>query len=208
MPDHVIIAVAQGADGMLEEITKAIEFSLCKKEEGAWVLYNTMDFNFSGSLGLCQMRQKLVELIKLLQGAVAIIAKGFPGISRDVLTRAGFSLYQLEEFNVDVLDGVVEHLSAPEEEELIPKAPYEMEEGSGKYFLNISETLNAFPELTTKKILRPFMDSRKFLELKIIYDHLPPWLPLELKNRKLSWDSKDVKGGVLVNIFPEGKCHD
>jgi Fe-only nitrogenase accessory protein AnfO len=210
MPEaKFVIAVFKDDLGDLAEIQDTRKILFFEKEGPIWSIKRILDFNFEGSQGLCHMRKRLFRLREELSGVKALAAKAFPGIAKDLLTRAGFILYELSGFEEEVLSGIeedgeerLEEDSLGEEREITPKAPYEETLGSRAYFLDLRAALNAYPDLTTKKILRPFFDSEKFLELKVVYDHLPPWLPPELKTRKLSWDSFDSKGGVLIRIFP------
>jgi Fe-only nitrogenase accessory protein AnfO len=204
--DNFAIAVFKKEDGDLAELHETNRIFLFQKEGEVFRVAKILDFDFKGALGLCGMRKRLNELILLIPEAKALAARAFPGISRDVLTRAGFILYELNRFEEEVLRGIEEEGEGLYEEEgegkATPCAPYEEHPGSGSYFLDLRASLNAYPDLTTKKILRPFFDGTSFSELKVIYDHLPPWLPQELKTRKLSWDSEDVKGGTFIRIYP------
>jgi hypothetical protein len=127
----------------------------------------------------------------------------------DVLTKGGFNLYELDDFDEEVLpkiEDINREIIAQEMAEKIPSEPYEIEEGSQVFYLDLRQALNAYPELTTKKILRPFFNTIKFVTLSLVFDHLPPWLPDELKARDLDWSSQDMPGGVLINISgQEGK---
>jgi hypothetical protein len=169
----------------------------------SFAAFRTIDFDFQGVTGLGHMRQRLRELAGLLPEVKSLVSRGYPGLSMEVLTRAGFNLYRLDGFDEGVLPAIAENdLTGQFETELAPKAPVETEEGSGEYFLDLREALSAYPELTSKKILRPFFDSATFMTLKVIHDHLPPWLPPELKARGYGWDGREIPGGYLVEISP------
>ncbi|MDR2612075.1 MAG: hypothetical protein LBG06_04290 [Deltaproteobacteria bacterium] len=202
MTADIDVVLLQDCAGRLAPALSVRKLVFFRREGGAWKVRDTRDFDFGGAQGLCQARKRLGELAGLAGGAAALVARGFPGISMDVLTRAGFALYELETCEGDVLDGVAEHLESGGGEAPAPSAPYEVGEGTGEYFLDLNEALNSRPDLTTKMILRPFLDSVRFRRLSVVYCHLPPWLPPELEGRGLGWDCADAKGGVLVNIFP------
>jgi Fe-only nitrogenase accessory protein AnfO len=203
--DSFIIAVAMKADGELAVIPETEEVMFFHKGPDGWVVDRTIGFDFKDANGLCGMRKRLYEMSKELTEVKAMVAKGYPGISMEVLSRAGFTLYQLDGFDEEVLTDIgAQSLDAQRSYPLVPKEPYETEEGSGTFFLDLRRALNTYPELTTKKILRPFFDSKKFATLNVIYDHLPPWLPEELGQRGFGWDSGEVPGGVLITIT--GEC--
>jgi hypothetical protein len=202
----LVIAAAVGLDGGIAPIPGCDRLLLFERGEGGFRESGALDFSFTGVAGLCRMRERLSELVGLLEGVVAVAASGFPGVSRDVLTRNGYVLYEVGEFGAEVLDGIGEHLDKGEffEQDEAPLAPFEREEGSGEYFLDVSKALNANPDLSTKKILRPFLDGVRFKELEFLYDHLPPWLPAELKERGLLHESAPAGGGVRVRVFRAG----
>ncbi|MDR2367346.1 MAG: hypothetical protein LBF58_04435 [Deltaproteobacteria bacterium] len=199
--DDYTIAVTLSETGDLSTVPETQRIELFHKGPADWVVDREIPFDFAGVAGLCQMRKRLHAMIELLGGAKALVSRGYPGISMEVLSRAGLTLYELNGFRSEVLPAIMD--GAGPETDLgppPPNAPYETEEGSGDYYLDLREALNAYPELTTKKILRPFLDAATFASLKVIYDHLPPWLPPELKSRGLSWDSRRIPGGVLIEI--------
>jgi hypothetical protein len=210
MPEKPVkIAVAMDKLGVLREIPESECLVFFEKGSHDWEETGCLDFSFEGVAGLCGMRKRLSEYIELLGKDVkAILAAGFPGVSRDVLSRNGYDLYETEIFELGVLEGILEHQEKGDpEEESVPTAPYEKEEGSGVYFLDLRLALNANPDLTTKKILRPFFEKVKFAELEFIYDHFPPWLPLELKTLGYKYKSFDHKGYVMVQVFGgSGTC--
>ncbi|MDR2352106.1 MAG: hypothetical protein LBF22_02910, partial [Deltaproteobacteria bacterium] len=82
-------------------------------------------------------------------------------------------------------------------------APYELEPGSGIFYLNVLQTINAYPDLSTKKILRPFFKKEKFKELIFIYDHFPPWLPEVLTSLGLCWKCQKLPDGVQTWVYPD-----
>jgi hypothetical protein len=210
MPEKGLkIAVALDGAGSLSEVTGAEGFAFYLRDGSAWVEAGKASFGFENVSGLCGMRKRLSELIEVLEDTRAILALGFPGVSRDVLSRNGYVLYETSVFETEVLDGILEHLEKGDpEDDVVPTAPYEKEAGSGVYFLDLRLALNANPDLTTKKILRPFFQNVGFVELEFIYDHFPPWLIGELGTLGYRYESAEARGGVLVRVFGEGSICD
>jgi hypothetical protein len=204
---NVKIAVVMDRDGVLREIPHCARVVFYEKAGDAWVELSSVDFSFQGVSGLCGMRKRLFDFMNSIGDEVrAILAAGFPGVSRDVLSRGGYVLYECELFEQGVLEGILEHLeNGDDNEELVPTVPYEREPGTGRYYLDMRLALNANPDLTTKKILRPFFQKVKFVELEFIYDHFPPWLPLELSSLGYKYQCSNLKGGVMVRIFEEAE---
>jgi Fe-only nitrogenase accessory protein AnfO len=201
------IAVALSNDGALAPLTESERLAVFEGDGSGWRRLEDRPFSFDGALGLCGMRKRLSEYMDCLGKVDGLLARGFPGVSRDVLSRNGYVLYETEVFEAGVLYGILEHLSKggqDDDEGEAPVFPFEAEPGSGSYFLDLRQALNANPDLTTKKVLRPFFQGVEFRELAFIYDHFPPWLPGDLKRLGLRHSSEAHKGGVLVRVFKEG----
>jgi Fe-only nitrogenase accessory protein AnfO len=212
---NFLIAVTQTDGGELSTIHSTQKIMLFHKDENDWQIDKIIDFNFSGITGLAEMRRRLIEMAALLANVKALISKGYGGLSMEVLSKFDFTLYELSGFKAEVLsaiasggldDGEDNFGQADGEGEgnaLPPKEPCEIEPGSGEYFLDLALALKSYPELTTKKILRPFFETRDFLTLKLVFDHFPPWLAGELKARNLAWDAREMPGGLLIEISSE-----
>jgi Fe-only nitrogenase accessory protein AnfO len=203
MPENVVkIAVVTDKGGNLSSIPDSERIIFFERHDHFWSETGAIDFSFAGVSGLCGMRKRLSEYIEALGPVKALLALGFPGVTRDVLTRNGYVLYETEIFEKGILEEIAEHLeSGSLEEEEIPVAPYETVAGSGLFHLDLRKALNANPDLTTKKILRPFFQAVKFKELSFIYDHVPPWLPGELRAMGYKYQASEVKGGVMIRVF-------
>ncbi|MDR2387262.1 MAG: hypothetical protein LBE80_06735 [Deltaproteobacteria bacterium] len=223
-PDF-LIAVTQNDQGELSSVPETQKIMFFHKGPSDWQIDQVVDFNFANITGLAEMRKKLKQMAGLLCQVQALVSRGYGGLSLEVLSKFDFSLYQLNGFKTEVLSAIAENDLSPSDDQdpaqtrakpqesspdqSPPKAPYETEFGSGEFFLDMRLALNSYPELTSKKILRPFFESQKFLSLKLIFDHFPPWLPDHLKARGLSWDHREIPGGLLIEITSEiaKPCH-
>jgi Fe-only nitrogenase accessory protein AnfO len=76
---------------------------------------------------------------------------------------------------------------------------------SGYYRTNLAEVLKNNPDLTSRQVLIPFMETTAFQKLEIFCDHLPRWLSreAELLNLSIESDIPDTSGhGIKVTIIP------
>ncbi|MFA9380069.1 MAG: Fe-only nitrogenase accessory AnfO family protein, partial [Acetanaerobacterium sp.] len=49
-------------------------------------------------------------------------------------------------------------------------------DGDGRYFLDLIALQNEHPEVSSKQVLLPFLESTPFFQLDLVCTHLPPWL--------------------------------
>ncbi|MDR2199400.1 MAG: hypothetical protein LBR53_08115 [Deltaproteobacteria bacterium] len=186
------------------------ESSITRVHQGAgqdFRLERETPFSFSAVSGLCAMRKRLSEYMLALEDVQVILARSFPGVARDVLSRGGFTLYETESFAEEVLFGIWEHVLSGEGDlkDEVPAFPEESSGNPGFYFLDLRKALNANPDLTTKKILRPFFQNVSFKELAFLYDHFPPWLPEDLRNLGYFFEVENIPSGVRVTVKGGGK---
>ena len=74
------VAVLRGAAGELIEVPDTKTVELYRKEGGLWALSGTLEFSFTGAIGISLMTQRLQEFAGLMAEAGAVAARGYPGI--------------------------------------------------------------------------------------------------------------------------------
>lgn len=75
---------------------------------------------------------------------------------------------------------------------------------NGYYRTNLAEVLKNNPDLTSRQVLIPFMETTAFRKLEIFCDHLPRWLSreAELLNLSIESDMPDTSGhGMKVTVI-------
>jgi hypothetical protein len=136
------------------------------------------------------------------------LARSVPGLAHHAMRQEGLALMTLESFEPGSLEELWQALEeALEPETQAPCAPFETESGSGVFLFDLKAALSSYPEATSKKLLRPFLEAGGFRELGLSLDHLPPWLPQELAQKGYAFRQvKSGAGDIFMKIFPqEGK---
>lgn len=116
-----------------------------------------------------------------------VVASKLLGASYNIFTRSGYHIWEFEGPPNNFLNII-------EREEII--ATYELnttedpfshfeELELGIYRIDIKSILFGHSELTSKKLLLPFLDNVTFIELYVTFSHLPPWLEGGLSKRGL-----------------------
>ncbi|MDR0548405.1 MAG: hypothetical protein LBI10_03195 [Deltaproteobacteria bacterium] len=141
----------------------------------------------------------LLELGQKIQGTSILVAEKFAGILPSRLVAKDVKNLLEGDFGLDYLTTAINmalNLNKNEEE---PKKIEPLATGPGQYFLDLKAALAKEPDLSSKKILRPFLQTVNFKELTIKCDHAPPWLPLE--TAKMGYDLMIEKGEDEVTLF-------
>lgn len=133
------------------------------------------------------IRHSLEQLVIQLMDCKIIVATKLIGVAYTVFERAGYNLWEFEGSPKSYLESI-ETIEITEQYELKDEEdPFEYFEnlGNGSYSINIKQLLYENHELTSKKLLLPFLDHRTFFELYVTFSHLPPWLDIGLEKRGL-----------------------
>ncbi|MDR2141936.1 MAG: hypothetical protein LBR11_09150 [Deltaproteobacteria bacterium] len=144
----------------------------------------------------------LRTLLSRLRGVDFLAAKKFSGILPHRLL--GLDIGYLVEGDWG-LAGLNEAVNAALSQEMAAAPPAALATqpqlvGPGRYFLDLAKALALDPELSSKKILQPFLRETRFQELAIECDHQPRWLPEAARNLGLSLTLASSPGGVLVTL--------
>jgi hypothetical protein len=194
------VAVIKDHSGNLSSFGGQNVVSIYRRQERMWVCARTLLFD-AGSTQEA-MRTNIRNFAAALGDARIVLGRSVSGIAYTVLNQMGFHICEMEQFSTECLDDLVEAIGANNDSGVAAKKPAPTDE-PGQYVFDLSAALAAYPELSSKKILRPFFDSTPFHELKIFCGHLPPWLPSELTARCLGYQAHNLGSGkILLSIFP------
>jgi hypothetical protein len=141
----------------------------------------------------------LGELASRLKGVSFIAAAKFSGVLPKRLADQGVPYLADGNFSLAWVEGAINAAFSPDESESADKSGAPKEIGPGVYFLDLKAELERDPDLTSKKILKPFFVSANFQKLSIRFDHTPPWLieAAEKMGYALS-SSKDSEESLVV----------
>ena len=192
-----------GALSAVEHCTEALLF---EKKGGAWLLSQLLPFQLEGSSS-SEIRDCVRSLILELDCSV-VVAKSVTGIAYHVFDRMGFSVFEAETLSDALLDGLlldVEQARKQRSKEQAATEPVPLDE-EGQWFLDLIALKEAHPEISSKQALRPFLQKKTFLKLKLLCTHLPPWLDVELPARHLSYTMEAQPDGRLMVSIARALC--
>ncbi|MDR1777370.1 MAG: hypothetical protein LBR31_06035 [Desulfovibrio sp.] len=204
--EYESIAVVVDRQGQLTRFSDDILVNVYHRQGKTWVCTERMPFFLDPGLDLAGMRDKLRALIDSLGQTRILLAASICGVAYSVLDQRGFRLCEMDSFSpeeADVLDALVERVVAPVK---APSPPYPAEIAPGVYQCDLTEVLREHPDLSTKKVLRPFFDKTPFVELRMAFSHVPPWLLPELVERGLVWSEPVSAGDKLWMTVRPSTC--
>lgn len=157
------------------------------RNDSEWILFkeypNTIDF----SMGISEIRIKLNEVVQKLDDCNIFVAKEISGQLYYVLEANAFNTYEAEGKPEEYLDSIWEVEQSEmkkkndDKKDSTPIILQEQTDRPGVYSINLTKALNQNGTLSSKQILRPFLQKKKFESLEILCDHIPRWFETDLK---------------------------
>ena len=177
------IAVITGSDGRTVPISEPGTFIVYRRERGTWLMERRFPFALEADGGLARLRTRTEELIAFLGACRILVAQSASGALFFGLEKAGFSVYEIAGTPAEFLNTVWQ--DAKEEQEAktpLPAGtdiPAPLEIAPGKFYISIREIQGKRPEVSSKQVLRSFVQQGSFSELEIVCDHMPPWIEVD-----------------------------
>lgn len=174
----------------------------------SWQPGEPVPFSLTGCEGLAQTRERLRLLAGLLPEGAAIAATAISGLAYNELSRLGFCLCEMDAFSPDILDALAgEILASAQGEEETPTGPVPTDT-PGMFSINLMEVQAAHPDISSKKALRPFLESTPFVELELICGHMPPWLEDHMRRNRLTCALTRRDDGTIRARISHALCHE
>lgn len=206
------IAVITGRDGRTVPLSEPGTVIVYRRVRGTWMAERRLPFSLEADSGLAGLRTRTGDLITFLRDCRTFVALSAGGALFFGLEKAGCMVFEISGSPSEFLDTVWR--DAKEEQEArapLPAGadiPAPLEIAPGKFYISIREIQGKRPEVSSKQVLRPFVQRGAFAELEIVCDHVPPWI--EVDAERLGYDLTSERNGlhdlrVLVRK-PAGGC--
>jgi Fe-only nitrogenase accessory protein AnfO len=180
------IAVVENDKQQTSSIFESGFISTYEENGGEWKVLNRFENKVCNAKGMAAVRMAVADIVKQLGDVKIIVAGEIPGIASGTFQAAGFDIFLVENSVLEVLDSIKkEMLEVIEERQKEPNKFDIMEylepgENKGDFSINIEEIMFKNPELTSKKILIPYLKNGEFKRLDIICSHIPKWFVTDL----------------------------
>ena len=148
--------------------------------------------------------EEVYQLLKE-QDSDLLIGKMIIGLPYHILTSHNVILCELEYITQEALDEIRTdfYIQFEEEEQKVEEsiAPYPVcIAEDGFYFFDFEKAIRVHKELSSKKMLLPFLAHELFTHLTIKCQHIMPWLDTYIETHGLAMDYKQEDGSYIVNI--------
>lgn len=185
-------------------------------KEDEWKVVNEIAFNMNAEEGIAAIHKRVDELIESLDDCKVFIGKSVEGVPYTVLKRSGFTIAEAEgnpsEFLDEFLEIFEEKKKKKQEEEakknsIANAEPVELDK-PGSYFIDLKKLQEEDPNISSKKVLLPFLNNKTFYDLKVLCSHIPPWFEKELENLNMKMDSTKTANDVFEVIISHKVCNE
>jgi Fe-only nitrogenase accessory protein AnfO len=168
-----------------------------EEDGGEWKVLNRFENKVCNAKSIAAVRMAVEDTIKQLDNVKIVVASEIPGIAFGIFEVAGFEIFLIEKSGFDVLDSVKKEMVEIIEKQQEKTSKFDimqfLEPGmnKGDFCINMEEILSKNPQLTSKKILLPYMNNGEFNRLDVICSHIPKWFTKDLS--VLGFEHETVK---------------
>jgi Fe-only nitrogenase accessory protein AnfO len=180
------IAVVENDNQKTSSIFEPGFVATYEEDGGEWKVLNRFENKVCGAKGIAAVRIAVADTVKQLGDVKILVASEIPGIAFGVFQASGFDIFLVENSVLDVLDSVKKEMLEVIEKRQEKPCKFDimqfLEPGmnKGDFSLNMEEILLKNPDLTSKKILIPYLENGGFNRLDIICSHIPKWFYTDL----------------------------
>ncbi|AFC98920.1 Iron only nitrogenase protein AnfO [Methanocella conradii HZ254] len=177
------IAVFLGADGLSASLDEPGRVTVFRRAQGSWKIDREMGLSMGGVKGMHELRLKMAEIIRFMDGCTIFVARAVSGVPYFELEKAGCGVWEVAGEPADFLEDVWKQ--EEKERALIrmqapPAAmPVPEEKTPGNFYINIKELQGNGADVSSKQVLQKFIRRGDFVTLVIICGHVPPWIEVE-----------------------------
>jgi len=180
------IAVVENENQKASSIFEPGFIAIYEEDGGEWKVLTRFENQVCNAKGMAAVRTAVADTIKQLGDVKAIVASEIPGIASGTFQAARFDIFIVEGNVPDLLDSIKKEMLETIEERQKEPPKFDimqfLEPGvnKGDFSINIEDVMFKNPDLTSKKILIPYLENGEFNRLDVICGHIPKWFVTNL----------------------------
>lgn len=200
------IAILLNKDQQLADFTEFTTIHIYEKNKG-WEVVKVIESEDITDKQENDTKNFMSSLIAELEGCKVIVGTLILGIPYYLFIRAGYEVCEAPEFSILLLEQLYDDYYKPlnrenqEENQIENISPFPIPiDVDGNFFIDITNIQKTYPQLSTKKILLPFLSHNLFNSLKIGCSHVIPWLESYVEQRRLHIQIDKYEGQYIILI--------
>lgn len=205
------IAMYINSFGEIADLNNAGLIRIFSKDKNKWNVVKDKSFEFHTIQKKDNIRLNTLNITEALENCKVFVAKEIPDLVYMILDSIGVSVWKMD----GEQDKILKYVSEKEEEEekeiklINPLRVSDKKERTspiqighnGHYIMNLKEIQKHNTGITTKQVLRPFLNNNKFTELIITCLHVPNWLISDLKRLNLNFEFSKAGDNDFVIVI-------
>ncbi|WP_310603351.1 Fe-only nitrogenase accessory AnfO family protein [Anaerosporobacter sp.] len=202
--------LTDGSNG-ITDFFHAIKLTMYEKKE-IWDKVGDVSISSCDSMTRQQVEHLAEEISKSIRehDSEVLIGTAIIGLPYHFLNRNGIILCESNEISQRLFEEIYEdfynNIATEENEEIEQISPYPVcIAEDGFYFFDFDKAMKAHPNLSSKKMLIPFLDGELYTSLLIRCSHIMPWLDAYVQQHGLSMEVKREDDVYVVDIM-HGLC--
>jgi Fe-only nitrogenase accessory protein AnfO len=180
------IAVVENNNQKTSSIFEPGFIAIYEEDGEEWKVLKRFENKVCNAKGIAAVRTAVTDIVKQLDDVKIVVASEISGITFGTFQAAGFAIFLVENNTLDILNSVKKDMLEVIEERKEKPREFDITQflepgvNKGDFSINMEEILLKNPELTSKKILIPYLKKRKFNRLDVICSHIPKWFSTDL----------------------------
>ena len=181
------ISVVESNDQKTSSIFEPGFIVTYEEDGGEWKVLNRFENKVCSAKSIAAVRMAVEDTIKQLDNVKIVVASEIPGIASGIFEVAGFEIFLVGKSGFDVFDSVKKEMGKIIEKQQEKPSKFDimqfLEPGTNKgdFCINMEKILSKNPQLTSKKILLPYLKNGEFNRLDVICSHIPKWFTTNLR---------------------------
>ncbi len=180
------IAVVENSNQKTSSIFEPGFIAIYEEDAREWKVLNRFENKICNAKGMAAVRMAVADTIKQLGDVKIVVAGEIPGIAFGTFQASGFDIFLIENGGPEILGSVKKEMLAAIEERKKEPHKFDIQEflepgvNKGDFCLDMEKILLKNPEMTSKKILIPYLKNGEFNRLDIVCSHIPKWFYTDL----------------------------
>lgn len=198
------IAVLMDAEGRVTDFHNGAVICMFEKKDNQWGVARQWVNTSDSFETMSQLREYLKQIAAWMNGCRTLVAEQFIGFYRVTFEALGLDMWEGDGSPYEILDYIdacARQNNVAAKTADIATGP--VENGPGKYFIDLTEVMAHKTALNSREVLLPFLKERKFSQLEVLCGHVPKWFESELPLLELEYRTEEYQDKLKVWLYPK-----